>query len=89
MKIEGKVIYKHHILKTAIVCSDDFPECTTRTKKIFRGLEEICYEFDLGVPIWLDSNINEFKRMSRTRFFQDNFMEKIRFDYLELNVLEE
>lgn len=25
----------------------------TRTHKIFRGLDEICHEFDLGCPIWL------------------------------------
>ena len=31
-----------------------------RTRKIFAGLESICHEFDLSVPIWLDSNISDF-----------------------------
>lgn len=61
----------------------------TRTHKIFRGLDEICQEFDLGRPIWLKRNITEFQRHSRTRFERDSFIEEIPFDCLELQVLEE
>lgn len=61
----------------------------TRTHKIFQALEEVCYAFDLGKPIWLDSNIEEFKRHAKTRFTQDNFVESIEFDYLEIHVIEE
>lgn len=61
----------------------------TRTHKIFDALEEACVKLDLGKPIWLDANIAEFKRHSKTRFRQDNFVEKIDFDYFEMEVLEE
>ena len=61
----------------------------TRTHKIFKALEEACYRLDLGKPIWLDSNVQEFKRMAKTRFYQDNFVEEIDFDYLELQILDE
>lgn len=61
----------------------------TRTHKIFHALDEICYQFDLGKPIWLDKNISDFKRNSKTRFTQDNFIEVIEFDYLEIQVIEE
>lgn len=61
----------------------------TRTHKVFDALEKACNIFDLGKPIWLDLNIEEFKRRSRTRFTKDNFMEEIDFDYLEMHVLEE
>ena len=60
-----------------------------RTKKVYAGLEEICREFDLGVPIWLDKNISEFKKVSKTRFSRDSFIEAIEFDYLEIHVIEE
>lgn len=46
-------------------------------------------EFDLGKPIWLDSNVEEFKRHAKTRFTQDCFIEHVDFDYLELHVIEE
>lgn len=64
-------------------------EDDSRTHKIFAALEEACIRFDLGKPIWLESNIREFKRRSQTRFSQDNFVEEIDFDYLEIQVLEE
>lgn len=61
----------------------------TRTHKIFDALEEACVKLDLGKPIWLDANIADFKRHAKTRFRQDNFVEKIDFDYFEMEVLEE
>jgi len=61
----------------------------TRTHKIFQALDQVCYEFDLGKPIWLDSTIAEFKRHDKTRFTQDNFIETIDFDYLEIQIIEE
>ena len=61
----------------------------TRTHKIFHALDEFCRAFDLSRPIWLDSNIAEFKRHSKTRFGRDNFIDSIDFDYLEIQVIEE
>lgn len=60
----------------------------TRTHKVFHALEEACNHLDLGKPIWLDSNIAEFKRRAKTRFYQDNFVEEIEFFYMELDVIE-
>ena len=86
MKLWGKLWKNNHMLRD-IVVEDDSED--TRTHKIFRALDEICYAFDLGKPIWLDATIREFQRHSRCRFYQDSFMEEIGFDYLELMVLEE
>lgn len=61
----------------------------TRTHKIFEALDDICYQFDLGKPIWLDSNVTDFKRHRKTRFTSDNFMESIDFDYLEIHIIDE
>lgn len=61
----------------------------TRTHKVFRGLEEICYRMDLGKPMWLDNTVAEFKQHAKARFYQDNFIEEIPFDYLEIQVIEE
>lgn len=62
---------------------------TNRTRKIYAALDEICREFDLAVPIWLDSNISEFRKISKTRFTKDSFIEEVPFDYLEIQVIEE
>ena len=60
-----------------------------RTKKIFSALEQVCYEFDLSKPIWLDSNISEFQKVSKTRFISDNFIDSFPYDFLEIHVIEE
>jgi hypothetical protein len=87
MRIWGKIWKDNHMLKNMTVTDDS---ADTRTHKIFRSLEEICREWDLSVPVWLDANIRELKQNKKSRFSQDNFVgEEINFDYLELQILEE
>lgn len=85
-RLWGKIWKENHLIKDTTICdnSDD-----TRTHKVFRALEEICLEMDLGRPIWLDSNIREFQRHSRTRFSRDSFIDPIDFDFLEIQVIQE
>jgi hypothetical protein len=61
----------------------------SRTHKIFDALEECCLEFNLAKPIWLESTIRDFQRVSRARFTPDAFVETVDFDYLEIQVIEE
>ena len=82
----GKLVKNNHILQDLTVCIDDED---TRTHKVFRALDEICDAWNLAKPIWLDTNISEFKRRSKTRFTQDNFIESLEFDYLEIQITEE
>ena len=86
MRIWVKVYDEARLVKSETI--DNFEE-DTRTHKILDALERACKMFDLANPLWLDSNINEFKKNSKTRFYQDNFVEEIDFDYLELHVIEE
>lgn len=82
----GKIWKDNRLLKDIMIENGD---SDTRTHKVFRALDDICMEFDLGKPIWLDSNVQDFKRHSRTRFRQDSFIEEIDFDYLEIQIIEE
>ena len=85
-RLWGKLFKDNHLLRDTVIedCRED-----TRTHKIFHALDSICYEFDLSKPIWLDSNIEEFKKRDKTRFHQDNFVDSIDFDYLEIHIIEE
>ena len=85
-RLWGKVFKDTHMLKDYVY--EDNSDLT-RTKKIFKAIDTLCLEFDLSNPIWLDSNINNFKKISKTRFTQDNFIEPIDFDYFEIHVIEE
>ena len=73
--------------KDMVVCNED--KELNRTRKIFAAIEEVCNEFDLSRPIWLDNNIAEFKKHDKVRFNKDNFIDDIDFDYLEIQVIEE
>ncbi|PNV60834.1 hypothetical protein C0033_16710 [Clostridium sp. chh4-2] len=83
----AKIFHNNHMIKDTVICNDDYSQ--SRTSMIFQAIDDICYEFDLGKPIWLDSNIADFKRHDKTRFNKDNFIESIDFDYLEIQVIEE
>lgn len=76
-----------HLLKDVVIENAD-PELN-RTRKIFDGLREACMSLNLSEPIWLDSNVEDFKRHSKVRFIQNNFIEPIDFSYLEIQVIEE
>lgn len=85
-RLWAKVFQDNHMLKDTCIADDSQD---TRTHKIFRALDEVCCQYDLGKPIWLDKTITEFKHHNKARFTQDNFIEAIDFDYLEIQVIEE
>ena len=85
-RLWAKIIKDNHLLKDTVICDDSED---TRTHKVFHAIEEACYEFDLGKPIWLDSTISEFKKHDKARFTADNFIESIEFDYMEIQIIEE
>ena len=86
-RLWGKEIKDNRLLRDLVI-SDDDPS-HTRTQRIFGAVEEISRQFDLAVPIWLDSNINDIKYHKKTRFRADNYIEEPDFDYLEIIILEE
>ncbi|MBR5377200.1 MAG: hypothetical protein IK139_07965 [Lachnospiraceae bacterium] len=76
----------NHMLRDTVIedSTDD-----TRTHKVLNGLKEACGRLDLPVPIWLDANVEDFKRNSKTRFRPESFVEETGFDYLEIQIIEE
>lgn len=86
-RIWAKIFTENRMIKDMVVCNDN-PKMK-RTEKVFAAIDEICRDYDLSKPIWLDSTVNDFKRHDKTRFTQDNFMEPVNFDYLEIHVIEE
>ena len=82
----GKIFNQNRMLNDTVITVDND---LNRTRKVYQALEEICYEFDLSKPLWLESNKQDFIRNSKTRFTKDSFIEDIAFDYLEIQVIEE
>ena len=85
-RLWAKLFKDNHLLRDTVIENDSQD---TRTHKIFQALDQVCSQFDLGKPIWLDANIREFQKYAKTRFTRDNFIETIDFDYLEIHIIEE
>ena len=86
-RLWGKCVKQNRLLRDITVCDNDYSK--NRTRMVLDAVSEICRAFDLAEPIWLESNIDEFRRLDHTRFRQDCFIEPLDFDYLEIRVLEE
>lgn len=83
----GKIFKDNHMIQDTVINNSDYS--ISRTSMVFQSLDDICNQFDLEKPIWLDANVAEFKRHDKVRFTQDNFIEQISFDFLEIQVIEE
>ena len=85
-RLWGKIFKDNRMLKDAVITDDSVD---TRTHKVFRSLEELCLEFDLSKPIWLEKTVTDFKRHDKARFYADSFIDSVDFDFLEIHVIEE
>ena len=80
-RLWARIIAKHRIAKQAT------QECD------FDGVEdaltELCREFDIPRPLWLNKHYREFEEFRRTAFLPDHFMEDVSFQKLEIEFLED
>jgi hypothetical protein len=76
-----KLIKNHRMIKnTAMPCGWDEVEDV---------LTEVCREFDVSAPMWLSKHEFEFEQFRRTAFTQDHFIEEIRFDRMEIEMIDD
>lgn len=85
-RLWAKIWKDNRMIKDTVICDSTKD---SRTHKIFHAIETLCYQFDLGKPIWLEASVRTFKIHDKVRFSQDNFVEEIEFDFLEIQVIEE
>lgn len=86
-RLWGKFFTDNRLVKDIVIEIND--NDLSRTKKVYKAIDDISIEFDLPKPIWLNANIQEFKRFDKTRFTQDSYIEPVDFDFLEIHVIEE
>lgn len=85
-RLWAKTFKNNRMLRDTVICDSS---SDTRTHKVLHALDEVCSQFDLGRPLWLDSNVREFQKHAKAIFYSDSFIEQIDFDYLEIQMLEE
>lgn len=80
-RLWARIIQKHRILKQATAeCAFDGTE---------DALTELCREFDIPRPLWLDKHRREYAEFRRTQFLPDHFMEDVPFQRLEIEFIED
>ena len=70
-------VFKHHkiVMQEASPCHTDDIKPT---------LVEVCKQFDIPAPMWLDKHEREFSEFRRTSFAKDHFIEDVPFDKMEV-----
>ena len=78
MRLWGKIIKNNKIIKDntvpLIVKDDDYQQA------LKASIAELCDGFDISKPYWLNKNLNEYNRMGKTTFNENNFIDDIDFD---------
>jgi len=86
-RLWGKII-KNNNIESDHVFELSAPELSS-DEKLEQGIEGLCYHFDIQVPMWFASNDSEFKLIGKTRFSAQHFIEEIRFDTFEIEIVED
>ena len=60
-----------------------------RYEDVEDALTEICREFDIPRPIWLNKHYREYEEFRRTRSLPEHFMEDVPFQRLEIEYLDD
>lgn len=80
-RLWARIMKKHRIERQATV--------TCVWGDIDDALTELCRDFDIPKPLWLDKHEHEFEEFRRTAFLPDHFMEEVPFQRLEIEYLED
>ena len=80
-RLWARIIKKHRIERQATA------ECAWEGAE--DALTELCREFDIPRPLWLNKHYREFEDFRRTQFLPEHFMEEVPFQRLEIEFLED
>ena len=80
-RLWARIINKHRIVK------QNTYECAWEDAE--DALRELCHEFDIPAPLWLNKHYREFEEFRRTQFLPEHFMEDVGFQRLEIEFLED
>ena len=80
-RLWARIIRKHRIERQATY------DC--RYDEVEEALTELCREFDIPRPIWLDKHYREYGEFRRTQFLPEHFMEEVPFQKLEIEYLDD
>ncbi|MGI6664582.1 MAG: hypothetical protein ACOX3W_04110 [Christensenellaceae bacterium] len=85
MKIWATLHKNHKIIKNATVSSD----IEDPAYALLACMEQVYKLFDLAEPVWVSKHAKDISQFGRTRFYADDFLEPINFDWFEIESIPE
>ncbi|GAB6110000.1 hypothetical protein [Fusibacter bizertensis] len=86
-RLWGKIVKKNNITQNYVF--EMMKKDMVFEELLAKGIEDLCNRFDIGNPMWLSDNEIDMKRINKTRFKSQHFIEEIDFDYFEIEYLAE
>ena len=80
-RLWARIIKKHRIERQGTY------DC--KFEDVEEALTELCREFDIPRPIWLNKHRREYEDFRRTQFLPEHFMEEVPFQRLEIEYLDD
>ncbi len=65
-----------------------FSAKSDRAAALLECLEQVYKELDLAEPVWVSKHAKELSVFGRTKFFPEDFLEPVHFDWLEIEYLQ-
>ena len=85
-RVWGKIMKGSRMVQD-YVAEDDRSDVNIN-RRLIDCMDELCREFDLAKPIWLDKNYDELNQFGKTSFRHDNFVEPVSFTEFEIEIIE-
>lgn len=84
LKLWGKLIKQHKIVRDVVL---DMALITDSAQTVRAALDDFAPALDIARPIWLPKNETDLTKFIITRFYPDQFMESVDFDWLEIEII--
>ena len=84
LKLWGKLIKQHKIVRDVVL---DMTLITDSAQTVRAALDDFAPALDIARPIWLPKNETDLTKFIITRFYPDQFMENVDFDWLEIEII--
>lgn len=85
-KLWAKKIKDNRIINQIVVSNKD--NMSNEEKRV-KCMDEICKNFDLSVPVWLNKHHMEFSQFKYVTLYSEDFIDDIDFDKLEIELIDD
>lgn len=84
MRVFAKIYQNHKTVATARAASEQ----SDPAEALMECLEQVYKELDMAEPVWVSKHAAELSRYGHTKFFPEDFVEPVSFDYFEIEFLK-